>query len=613
MKKGLIPLLIASGMMLVGCGPQTPTLTSVTIDNIAELQADWFPGDDDREVEVTATPTLNIDKEFSRSGHMRLSTSNPEVIDYVGVGRMISAKGAGKAVLSVLYYEKVYATIELEVKNNRPEPAPIDGLTLKTIVDATRNQSTPASPVQKYTGTYEIETIERDQYGKMTLKDATQEGFLVYQSSKNTEFSWVAPGKYEYTNPRDFNKDEALMNLEPGDKISMEMVTFLYSGRDFEAISKITGSEKISRPAAESITLTNEESEFEVGKTFALNSTVLPAGSSQLVTYEVANGTGEAVVDADSGYLTCIKEGTVTVTLTSKSTPSVKLVKEVTILPSTDKGLVVVPQVATDYVMSFEKAGTHYYYTGEVQSSYYGKSDKSYSKAVPVQLENAGEGKYKLSYAINGQDKYLGVVEENGHINFKWELTQETATIARWDNKFNTLIFTNKFNGVDRDYFFCTDSTNSSSSFRAIEVEGNLPGTRYIPVHFHSEEPTTTPTELKELTVAQAIALLDAITVTAKGTYTYNQGEEVYVTGYVTSKATWSDQYGNGDFFIGDATDTAKANSLQVYRFADKTIFDSLQVGVTKVKIKCQLAVYSKDGTARVNETNAGPSVTVLA
>lgn len=124
------------------------------------------------------------------------------------------------------------------------------------------------------------------------------------------------------------------------------------------------------------------------------------------------------------------------------------------------------------------------------------------------------------------------------------------------------------------------------------------------------------------VTVTQALAKINAIDLTGatnKQTI-YVENEKIFdVTGIVVSKgATWTDEskYKNADFYIADTADAAKEAQLQVFRFADKTVFDEMAVGDT-VKVTCKLAAYVTvtDGVASISarETNAGPSAVIVS
>lgn len=124
------------------------------------------------------------------------------------------------------------------------------------------------------------------------------------------------------------------------------------------------------------------------------------------------------------------------------------------------------------------------------------------------------------------------------------------------------------------------------------------------------------------VTVTQALAKINAIDLTGatdKQTI-YVENEKIFdVTGIVVSKgATWTDEskYKNADFYIADTADAAKEAQLQVFRFADKAVFDEMAVGDT-VKVTCKLAAYIsvKDGVASIaaRETNAGPSAVIVS
>lgn len=123
----------------------------------------------------------------------------------------------------------------------------------------------------------------------------------------------------------------------------------------------------------------------------------------------------------------------------------------------------------------------------------------------------------------------------------------------------------------------------------------------------------------EQLTVAQARTKISAIDISGvtkdKSTLYAEDGKSYQVTGTVTKKGTWSSQHNNGDFYIAD-TAGDQTNTLQVFRVADQTLFDSLVVDTTVVKVTCQLAAFVRvsEGTPSLSayETNANPTVEVV-
>lgn len=123
----------------------------------------------------------------------------------------------------------------------------------------------------------------------------------------------------------------------------------------------------------------------------------------------------------------------------------------------------------------------------------------------------------------------------------------------------------------------------------------------------------------EKVTVAEArakIAAVDISGVTENNKTLYVEDEKLFeVTGYVTKKGTYSDSFGNGDFYIADTKGDAE-NTLQVFRLKDKDLFDSLTVDETKVAVTCKLAAFVKlqDGAPYLAayETNANPDVVVV-
>ena len=624
MKKRLLPILFASTLMMVGCGPKqnVPTVESLTITNKTELGAIWCVGDDDRAITVASSPVLEYEKEFKPAGHLRFEVEDSTIIEYAGVGNMIKAIKAGKTKVWATYYGVRYDSLEITVSSNRPEPQAKNATLSEIYSEATGKSSGLDTATQKYGSTLIVDEISYDAKGFMKVHDATRSTPVqLYESSKNMTFTWVTPGKYSYTNPKDFQQTPELMNLEPGDSITGEFIAFCYGGQvsGFELIGKITSVQKASRPTATSIAIKNktEIAAYENEST-QLEAEVGPTGASILVDWSVTNGTGKASIN-HLGLLVANKAGTVTVTAKARGVTGVQDSVEITIGANRDRGFVSEPVVGQSYKMSFIKNGAHYFYTGGIQSSYYGESSKDYSQAQDITFEDGGNGKYKISHTFDGAKKYLGVYDDGSHINFKWDLnadgtfvdgkaTKTGGNVWSWNEEYHTLTMTltqDKSSGaLTRDYFFCTDTDNSSNSFRAIEVEGNLGGTRYVAVHFHSAEPEKEAAE--EVTVAQALAIIAALA--DNGT----TPKEYAVTGFVVKKYEWSTQYSNGDFVIADsASETDTSKQLTVMRVKDKTLFDSLVEGTTRVKVTGNLIKYVSSGKT-TPETSANPTVTVI-
>lgn len=609
MKKRLFTILFASAMVLAGCGnsdPQVPTLNSITITNKDALEADWYTDGAERTVEITSNPALDYSKEWKLSGHLRLSVEDSTVVEYQGFGNVITPKKAGSTKVFVTYYGISYDSFTVTIPDQRAEPAVITNATLLKI----EGDTSSADAVQKYTGTYEVATIAYDAFGNMTVKDATHETpVVVYGASKNFAFTWVSPGKYSYTNPKDFDKDEELMAIEPGDQVVVDCVAILYNKTKLELFFKINEVIKKVRPAVESVSINTDGLEVEAGLAVQLEATALPEGSSQLFTWSVEPGTGYATIN-DNGMLVPSRPGDVTVYARALTDDTKFASVVITIGESSDTGLVFEPVDGESYKMSFWRNGAHYYYNGEVANTYYGGSTETYEDAVDVTFEKVGTKwaiKALLKKDAKGTDVnveyYLGVHEGGGHINWKYDLTQPTC-LAEWNPIYNTLVFSDIPDGATeaKEYILCNDSTNKAT-FRASEASG-LGGTTYVPVHFHSAKPL--PPAIEEITVAKAIEIGNALADNA------STSKQYYITGVVVKKYTWSTDYKNADFKIDDAADLVGSTWFTVFRFGDKTVFDSLVEKTTIVKVKCSITKYVKDSKVTI-ESNTNPEVQVLS
>jgi len=129
---------------------------------------------------------------------------------------------------------------------------------------------------------------------------------------------------------------------------------------------------------------------------------------------------------------------------------------------------------------------------------------------------------------------------------------------------------------------------------------------------------TSAPVEPTKATVTEALAAGMALAnPSAKKGET--KGTETFaVTGYVVKKDTWSTTYNNANFYIADdASETDTTKMLQAYRFADQTLFESLEVGVTKVTVTSTLVKYWKSGdtvetAVFVIETVTNPATVIV-
>ncbi len=161
--------------------------------------------------------------------------------------------------------------------------------------------------------------------------------------------------------------------------------------------------------------------------------------------------------------------------------------------------------VTTPVVGESYKLGLHqtkdnavYYFTGAM-NGFYGATSTTFTDGVDVTVESAGEGKYYLSFVVEGAKKYIGTAVNDTHLNFVIVDEADRATFT-WNDEYATFITvmddedsTEVFMGTHKYYktVGLCDITNLSSADN-------------YPVHLYkqaasSDEPTdpstpTTPT-----------------------------------------------------------------------------------------------------------------------
>ncbi len=96
------------------------------------------------------------------------------------------------------------------------------------------------------------------------------------------------------------------------------------------------------------------------------------------------------------------------------------------------------PEVGKTYKLGLyqEQKGAVYYFVGTM-SGYYGATETDASLAVAVTVEDAGSGKYYLSFTVNGAKKYIGTEVSGTHLNFKIMDEAGRATFS-WNSEYST-------------------------------------------------------------------------------------------------------------------------------------------------------------------------------
>lgn len=116
MNKKILPILLAAGMLVLsGCnngGLGYDDLTSLSISNKTEMQAEWFVGDAERTLAFSFEPEINVINEIN-NGHLVIASSDSLVASVAG--KVVMALAAGSATISVTYHEHVWDSVALTI------------------------------------------------------------------------------------------------------------------------------------------------------------------------------------------------------------------------------------------------------------------------------------------------------------------------------------------------------------------------------------------------------------------------------------------------------------------------------------------------------------------
>lgn len=154
LKDGKVTITVASGELKdtveIRIAKGESQITSIVINNKAEIISDFHLGDDDRTLKISTDPVTNIPTALAE-GKLKITTSAPDIVAVSGL--KLSAKKVGKATITVSYQTKT-DTAEIEVLPER------EGEVVKfkdLIAEAAATEA--ASNKGKYTKLYQAKAV----------------------------------------------------------------------------------------------------------------------------------------------------------------------------------------------------------------------------------------------------------------------------------------------------------------------------------------------------------------------------------------------------------------------------------------------------------------------
>lgn len=192
-------------------------ITSIVINNKAEIISDFHLGDDDRTLKISTDPVTNIPTALA-DGKLKITTSAPDIVAVSGL--KLSAKKVGKATITVSYQAKT-DTAEIEVLPER------EGEVIKFKDLITEASTEAASNKGKYTKLYQAKAVvvATDEKNNTVVYDGESFAYLnfsEFDKSYKVGDTVIVKGKTleNYFGCMQF-VDAKVTKLESGDTIAM--------------------------------------------------------------------------------------------------------------------------------------------------------------------------------------------------------------------------------------------------------------------------------------------------------------------------------------------------------------------------------------------------------
>lgn len=295
-----------------------PGVSSFSITNKSDLQAEWHAGDGNRMIEFSfGDATVNV-RDAIAKGQIQISSSDTSVITASGL-YLISLK-EGKATITVTVsgeYQILSDSVEISVAAalGAPDAQEISiADLLKLDLDAWEKQDRQ--------NTFEVSGVVGDWYGKdssgsygkidepskygnfyLVDSEDSKVEILVYGATTSEDaLVYNSDGTWTFKNPADFINDKNETPVVKGDTVTLNCIPTEYNGtiQLNAVITKIVPAPVIDY---ESITISAEKTTLKLNEFTRLSETHTPedvnVGS---VTYEITEGEGVIEIIDDRVY-----------------------------------------------------------------------------------------------------------------------------------------------------------------------------------------------------------------------------------------------------------------------------------------------------------------------
>lgn len=447
MKKRLLPIMLLSAFMLIGCGGNTSSSTSsagepgtIAISNKEELTAEWHAKESPRTLKLTCEPATNIAQAILK-GDITITSSDTSVISTNGLN--INALKAGKATVTASYVaHPATDSVEITVLDEITEPEVIKG---KTCAEVTELGAKALNTVL-----YEVKgTVESfgtkdswNQYGEFKVTDSSKGTVYFYGSYVNTKdepASFVFDGgtyKVSYTK-RNVLTADLTKDLKVGDEVTMLAMHDAKYDNFYGIFQSVTPAPYIEPT---SVTLDKDTLTLSEGEEATLVAMVLPEDCNRPVKWTSSDEKIATVSSA--GKVVALAEGTATITVAvgslSKSCALTVEKANEKLVNLTVSTLSLASSSYADGTATVNKVDFEY-----VELGNYGngiqmrtKNDKTSSvwntSALPFAIDSI-DLTYVASKINNSNEKYLKV-EFSSTSDFAAAETQYVDTVAKQAN-----------------------------------------------------------------------------------------------------------------------------------------------------------------------------------
>ncbi|MGM9873875.1 MAG: Ig-like domain-containing protein [Bacilli bacterium] len=296
-----------------------------------------------------------------------------------------------------------------------------------------------------------------------------------------------------------------------------------------------TSSEAVS---VESVSINSTSVTLDIGQTYQLNAAVSPLTVSDL-TIDWSSSDNDVATVNDSGRVTAVGAGTATVKAASHLDPTKYAECTVTVNAETVQLLMETPEIGKAFKLGTyqENLGTWIYADGTIDTG--GprlNTTENWSESIDVYFENSTtEGEYYLYHMVGDTKTYIGIVENDYHVN-----NLDNPYSWKWDDTYHTVYFTDASKG-DMFLMSYNEFTTLSTSARSF-ANTSFVGRFYyrmdaVPATAVAVEPASVelyPTTSQQLTlkVTPVNGVYESVTWTSN-----NDKVTVSTTGLVTVAA----------------------------------------------------------------------------